>query len=77
MPSNTPQERLARRVARVMEREMICSEHGALCFIEAGRRDLAKARQFSEMDAMLFGEACGGDEIQQHAARRAFLGWNK
>ena len=35
------------------------------------------ARQFPELDAMLFGDVWGGDEIQQHAARRAFLGWNK
>lgn len=34
-----------RRVYRVMEREMICSEHGALCFIEACRRDRAKVRK--------------------------------
>lgn len=26
-------------VANVMEREMICSEHGALCYIEAVRRE--------------------------------------
>jgi hypothetical protein len=38
-------KRLARRVANVMQREMICSEHGALCFIEAGRRDAAKKRK--------------------------------
>ena len=38
-------QKLRKLVARVMQREMICSEHGALCFIEARRRDNAKARK--------------------------------
>ncbi len=28
-----------KRIARTMEKEMICSEHGAACFIEAKRRE--------------------------------------
>lgn len=36
---------LARRVANVMQREMLCSEHGALCFLEANRRSRAKAKK--------------------------------
>jgi hypothetical protein len=35
------------------------------------------ARQFPEIDAMLFGDSWGGDTSTQRAARRAFLGWNK
>jgi len=35
------------------------------------------ASRFSEMDAMLFGEAWGGDTLQQHSARRAFLAYRK
>jgi hypothetical protein len=31
------------------------------------------ARQFSEIDAMLFGESWGGDALQQSKARQAFL----
>jgi hypothetical protein len=34
-----------RRVARVMEREMICSYHGAACYIEACRRERAAKRK--------------------------------
>lgn len=29
---------------RVMEREMLCSEHAASCFLEAKRRDSAKQK---------------------------------
>ncbi len=36
--------------------------------------DVAKAAmQFSEMDAMLFGESWGGPHLSQWKARRAFL----
>lgn len=35
------------------------------------------ARRFSEIDAMLFGEAWGGSALDQHKARRAFLRWKK
>lgn len=38
------QKRLRRRVANVMQREMICSEHGALCFLEAQRRERTKVK---------------------------------
>ena len=31
-------------------------------------------KYLSEMDAMLFGESWGGNEIEKHAARHAFLG---
>lgn len=31
------------------------------------------ARQFAEIDAMLFGESWGGDTLEQHKARGAFL----
>lgn len=34
-----------RRIAKVMQRERICSEHGAAAFIEAQRRDRAKKRK--------------------------------
>ena len=34
-----------KRVLRVMEKEKICSEHGARCFIEATRRDNARSRK--------------------------------
>jgi hypothetical protein len=38
-------QKLRKRVFGVMQREMICSEHGALCFIEARRRDNARKRR--------------------------------
>ena len=28
-----------KRIVRTMEKEMICSEHGAACFLEACRRE--------------------------------------
>jgi hypothetical protein len=42
--SSTPDQRFRQRVIRTMFKEMICSEHGAACFIEATRRDNAKKR---------------------------------
>lgn len=29
---------------KVMEREMLCSEHAAQCFLEAKRRDIARQK---------------------------------
>jgi hypothetical protein len=73
---NLDNKELAREAARKLYEKGLLASSIVRSLKKGGHRPEAVAaavKFFPEMDAMLFGESWGGDVLEQHAARGAFL----